>query len=81
MELKNAVNYVVAMVTFVAVVSLSYLQSMFLPAHMKETMLCCFYRFVECYIAYTITLCIINQCILNLKKKKNKALAILHISK
>jgi hypothetical protein len=44
MELKNAANYVVAMVTFAAVVFLSYLQSMFLPAHMKETTLFFFYR-------------------------------------
>jgi len=51
MELKNAANYVVDMVTFVAVVSPSYLQSMFLPAHMKETTLCCFYRFI--YLEYT----------------------------
>jgi len=44
MELKNAENYAVVMVTFVAVVSLSYLLFMLLLALMKVTILCCFYR-------------------------------------
>lgn len=47
MGLKNVGNYAVAMVTYVAVGYLSYLQFMSLPVPMKETMLFCFYRFVE----------------------------------
>lgn len=47
MELKNVGNYVVAMVTYVAVGYLSYLQFTSLPVHMKETTLFCFYRYVK----------------------------------
>lgn len=51
MQLKNAGNYVVAMVTFVAVGYQSYLQFTSLPVHMKETTLFYFYRYVKknCY--------------------------------
>ncbi|KAL5183884.1 Peroxisomal acyl-coenzyme A oxidase 1 [Glycine soja] len=55
MELRNAANYEVAMVTFAAVVSLSYLQSTFLPAHTKETTLCCFYSAVARHLIKTIS--------------------------
>lgn len=47
MELKNVENYVEAMVTSVAVDFQSYLQFMFLLVHMKETTLCCFYRYAQ----------------------------------
>ena len=47
MELKNAGNCVVAMVTYVAVGCPSYLQFTSLPVHMKETTLFCFYRYFK----------------------------------
>lgn len=50
MGLKNAVNYVVGMVTYVAVGFLSYLQFMFLPVLMKGTTLCYFYRLEKYYL-------------------------------
>lgn len=54
MQLKNAGNYVVAMVTFVAVGYQSYLQFTSLLVHMKETMLFYFYRYVKknCYFFF-----------------------------
>jgi dolichyl-phosphate-mannose--protein O-mannosyl transferase len=59
MGLKHVGNYVVAMVTFVAVGYQSYLQFTSLPVHMKETMLFCFYRFVKmnCYLFKFFCLC------------------------
>jgi len=47
MLLKNVGNFVVAMVIFVPVGFLNCLQYMSLPVHMKETMLCSFYRYTE----------------------------------
>lgn len=47
-QLKNVENYVVVMVTWAAVVFLSYLRFIFLPVHMKETILFCFYRYLFC---------------------------------
>lgn len=47
MPLKNAENYVVVMVIFLAVGSLSYLLFISQHVHMKETMLFYFYRYVD----------------------------------
>lgn len=53
MPLKNVVSYVVDTATCGAVGSPSCLLYMFLPAHTKETMLCCNYRYLSSTASYS----------------------------